>query len=325
MTPTPTPLESLPDAPASLATLRYQLEARQKQGLLDLLLPARGRVLAGRFAVGYPFAAGGQALLFEGHDLQSGHDVLIKQPFFDYRRPIQHGRREAAALRETLRVEHQVLNDCETGHLPRALALLQAPAVVPAAGDFLVLREETFLVEERIRGITLEQSALTVWRNRPPAHQEAWARKVAREYLIFWESLRQKGHFYGDTSARNILFEEGTGRVRTVDAACVVPAAEAVYLREATPAFLTPGLYRAAQRGEPVPGDAASMLPVLARVLYFALTRREPLNGDLPDVDDGALTDFSEECRAALRTMLSVDHDHQRLSQALQVVRSWAP
>jgi hypothetical protein len=50
MTSTPTLPESLPDAPASLATLRYQLEARQQRGLLELLLPARGRVLAGRFA-----------------------------------------------------------------------------------------------------------------------------------------------------------------------------------------------------------------------------------------------------------------------------------
>lgn len=301
-----------------------QLEARGQGGLLPLLREARGRELAGRFVVGEPFAAGGQALLFLATDRETGAEVLIKQAFFDYRRPILHGRREAAGRREALRVEHRVLTDGGSEYLPKTLAFLRAPALVPAAEDFLVLREETYLVLERIRGVTLEQAALTVWPSSTMAQREGWARRVAGEYIRFWEGLRGRGYFYCDTNPKNILIEEGTGRVRVVDAACVVPAGERVVLSEAAPAFLTPRLWQAATQGEEVPGDASTMLPVLAKVLIFALTRVEQANGQLPSLAEPGLEACSEGCRDALRTMLLLEHEPARVRGALSLLRSWA-
>jgi hypothetical protein len=273
--------------------------------------------------VGEPFAAGSQSLLFEGIDLRDGRSVLIKQAAFDYRRSILLGRREAASRREAIRVEHQVLQDCTTGHLPEPIALLVAPAILPVARDFLVLREETYLVQEWLRGVTLEAAALRVWKNHPMERREVWARRVAGEFLTFWTGLRARGHFYGDISARNILLEEGSGRVRVVDAACSLPAREQVVLREATPAFLTPGLFAAAREGRPVPGDEATLLPMLAKVLHFSLTCREPENGGEPSLEDPALASASEACREALRTMLRTEHEPASLPGALALVRSW--
>lgn len=323
MSPT-APITLVPPARSEpLERLREQLAAAGQTGLLDELLPARGRVLAERFQLGDPFAIGGQALLFEAVDLTNGEPVLVKQAAFDYRRPIRHSRREAATRRATIQVEHQVLRDRPTDHLPRAIALLTAPTVVPAASESLVLGHETFLVEERIRGMTLENASLLFWRTSPMAQREAWARKLGGSYLTCWLALLAQGHFYGDTNARNLLIEEGTGRLRVVDAACVVAAADRVRLREAAPAFLTPTLHRAVLAGEPVPGTAATMLPVLARVLLFALTAREPHAGELPDLTRPEFSALSAGARAALSAMLALDTAPETLGARMPLLRSW--
>lgn len=303
--------------------LRTQLEARNQRGLYDVLAAAEGQVLAGRYRVVQPFAAGGQALLFEAQDADSGRVVLIKQASFDYRRPIQYSRADAASRREPLRVEHDVLRACSTGHLPSPLAFLRAPSLVPAARGSNVLGEETFLVMERIRGAPLDQIALSVWPRLPSAIREQSAKTIASEYLRFWEALRASGHFYGDTNARNILLEEGTARLRVVDAACVLPAAARVTLREAAPAFLTPRLLASALEGRPLPGNAATMLPALGKVLHFLLTRLQPLNGQLPPADPPELREYTQACREALQAMTAMDGDEASLDRTMAALRSW--
>jgi hypothetical protein len=81
-----------------------------------------------------------------------------------------------------------------------------------------------------------------------------------------------------------------------VDAGSAVPAAETLILPGFTPAFTTPNLFAAASASRPVAGSLASVLPLLAKVLHFALSRREPLNGQMPDLAEPALEPYSPLC-----------------------------
>ncbi len=306
------------------ARLRLSLAADGREGLYRLLVAACSATIGGRFQLEELFAAGRQSILFSAIDQRTGRAVLVKQPSFDYTRPLQVSRAEAARARAALRTEYEVLGACTTGHLPGAVALVIAPSPIPAAKDFNVLgREEVFVVEERIAGRTLEQAAMGEWPRMAAEERERLVREIAEEALRFWSTLRRDGYHYGDTSARNLLLEDGTDRVRVVDAACVCPAAEKVVVRECSAAFLTPRLYEAIRQGQPITGSEAGFLPVLAKVLHFALTRRQPTDGTMPDFVVPEMAPYSAECRLVLRTMAEVDGDDGRLGEALAVLREW--
>jgi hypothetical protein len=297
--------------------LRLKLEADGKPGLYELYQAASGALLGGRFRLGLPCAAGQQALLIEAVERSTGRPVLVKQIAFDYRRPIQYSRAKVASLRHLLWQEHQVLQACTTGHLPEPIALLTSEPVVPAAAESNVLgRGEVFLIEERIDARTLDVVASSM-PAEPAVERELLARRVAREYLRFWTALQAAGYHYGDLNTQNILVESGTGKVRMVDAACVVAAGPSVVVREFTPAFLTPRLHEAMTEGRPVPGSLASVLPVLSKVLHHVLTGRVPWNGQMPDWHALDLALFSPQLRKALRCMAEVDGDEARLPDAL--------
>jgi hypothetical protein len=302
---------------ASTNNLRLRLEADGKPGLYELYAGAAGAVIGGRFRLDRPFAAGRQALLYEATEIETGRAVLVKQVAFDYRRPIQYSRAAAAGLRHALWLEYQALAACQTGHLPAPLALLTTASPVPAAAGSNVLgQNEVFLVEERIDALTLDAHAATVLPGLPPARREQAARLVAREVLSFWSALARAGYHYSDLNAQNILIEKGTGRVRLVDAACVVPVADRIVVREFTPAFLTPQLHAALTSGTPVPASLAVVLPVLAKILYFILTGKTPFNGALPDWNAPEISPYSPALRTALRCMANVDGDESLLPEA---------
>jgi hypothetical protein len=297
--------------------LRLKLEADSKPGLYELYAAASGAVLGGRFRLIAPFAAGQQALLYEAVDSETSQLVLIKQVAFDYRRPIQYSRAEAASRRHALWMEYQALGACQTGHLPAPVALLTTTSPVPAAAGSNVLgTNEVFLVEERIDALTLDAYAATVLPDLGAEQRERFARTVAREYLTFWSGLARAGYHYSDLNAQNVLIENRTGRVRLVDAACVVPVAPQIVVREFTPAFLTPLLHATLTAGKTVPASLAIVLPVLAKVLHFILTGKVPFNGAMPDWTAPELDPYSLALRTALRCMANVDGDESLLPAA---------
>ncbi|HEU4407847.1 MAG TPA: hypothetical protein VFS43_21475 [Polyangiaceae bacterium] len=197
-----------------------------------------------------------------------------------------------------------------------------APSPLPAAADFRKFADELFLVQALIDDPTLERAATTRWPALEAPAREREAKRVACELKWFWEGLREAGLHYGDLSARNVLVAPG-GATRVVDAGCAVPAASRVVLREFTPAFLTPRLYAAAAAGEPVPGDLSSVLPAVAKILHFALTLAQPLNGAPPDLAAPALAAYSPACRRALASMAEVDGDGERVERALADLAAW--
>jgi hypothetical protein len=304
--------------------LRLLLEAEGRPGLFPLLVEAAGAVLAGRFRLDELLAVGRQSYLFAATDLSLGGSVVVKQPALDYRNPLHYHRASVSRLRQALRTEYRVLEACGTGHLPRPVALLTEPAAVPAAAASPVLAAgEVFLVEEFIPGPTLTEAALTAWPALPAGEREAAARRLAGEFVDFWEALRGAGWHYGDVSAENLLLEEGGGRLRVVDAGSAVPAGAEVAGVGFTPGYTTPQLFAALACGLPVPGTLAAVGPPLAKVVHFALTRREPLNGALPDLDDPALDSYSPACRRALAALLDLDARPGDLPQAREALARW--
>jgi serine/threonine protein kinase len=307
------------------ARLRLSLVAEQCPDLLPLLDATRGAVVGGAYRIGGLLASGRQFFVWLGAEPDTGRAVVLKQARFDYRHPVRYGRAEAEHLRRAIRKEYEVLLADRTGTLPRPLALLVTDSPVPAASLAPALaRNEVFVAEEFIRGPTLTELALRVWPDHPPAEREATASRLGAAFVGFWESLRDNGWHYGDLSSDNLLVESDTGRLRVVDGGSAVPAAEAVVLSGFTPAFTTPRLFAAASAGQPVAGSVASVLPLLGKVLYFTLTRREPLNGLLPDLADPALEVYSPMCRLVLELLLDLDGRPERLHEARQALARWA-
>jgi serine/threonine protein kinase len=269
-------------------------------------------------------AVGRQSFVFAATDRDSGQGVVVKQPAFDYRKPLLYSRAAIHQARESLAREHDVLSACTTGHLPRPIALLTDRSPIPSAQESTVLRsEERFLVEERIDGQTLTRLALQDWPTLDPKLREVAARRIAREFLAFWESLRQNGWHYGDLGSDNLIVESAGG-LRVVDGGSAVPAGERVILTGYTPAFTTPRLYEVLAHGRPVAGDLSTMLPALAKLLHFALTRKEPLNGAFPDLDSPALEAYSPGLRSTLAALLGLDTSPEQLPMARAALTRWA-
>jgi hypothetical protein len=65
------------------------------------------------------------------------------------------------------------------------------------------------------------------------------------------------------------------------------------------------------------------VLPPLAKVLHFFLTRAEPLNGALPNPTPENLTAYSKECREALAAMLLLDTSPGNIELAKNAISAW--
>jgi len=310
-------------SPERLIELR--LTAAGLGGLFPLLREAQGAVLAGRFRLVRLLAAGRQSFIFAALDVAAGGEVVVKQVAFDYRKPAGYDAALVGRLRAGLAREFAALRACGNAAFPQPIALLTGPAVVPAARGNLALAEgETFLVQEKIDGATLRDLVWRGWRGLGRAELEAAGRRLSRDFWSFWEQVRSAGWLYTDVSPTNLLVERDGGRLRVVDAGSVIPAAGRVVVLGYTPAFATPNLLANFAAGTPVPGTAAVVLPLLAKVLHLALTREEPVNGALPDLGGAALAAYSSACREALASLLDLDAHPERLPEAEAHLSAWA-
>jgi hypothetical protein len=301
--------------------LGLTLEAQGRGALLPLLDEARGSVVAGRFTIDRLLAAGRQSFVFLAHS--GAQRDVIKVCAFDYTRPLQLSRSEVASAQRTLEREHEVLSACPAGHLPSPVALVRCTSPVPAASEIAALGgTEVALIEEHIEGARLSELALGPWRRLDPTAREAAARRIAEQFLRFWDGLLAAGWLYGDVSADNLLIDPA-GRLRVVDAGSAVPIAPEVVLTGFTPAFTTPHLFDRLSHDQPVPGDASVILPAFAKVLHFALTRREPFNGALPDLADPSFQECSHECKRVLSALLELDARPTTLPDARDLLERW--
>jgi hypothetical protein len=303
--------------------VRLELGADGRAGLFELLQQAAGAVVGERFVVEGLWAAGRQVHVFAARERASKTPVILKQPAFDYRNPLQYGRREAARMRETLAREHEVLRAARAGYLSAPVAMIEGPAIVPEGRESRVLGVgEVFAVEEWLDAIPLAEAALGAWPSLPAAAREAAAARIAAEFVVFWDDLAQGGWLYIDVNAFNLLVAR-TGGLRVVDAGSAVRAAPEVVLPGVSPAFTTPVLWEGVNAGRPFPGVLATVLPLLGKVLHFALTRHEPYNGAMPDLDDPALGEYSRACREALGALVGLDGHPRGEAAARAAIARW--
>ncbi len=302
--------------------LRLVLRAQGRGALVKDLDAAAGAVLGDRFQIERLLAAGRQSFVFLASDC--GVPCVVKLPALDLGRPLSITRADVASGQRALEMEHRLLQACSTRHLPAPVALHFATSPLPAAARVPAARGKTLvLVEDLVAGQRLSELALGPWRDLGAPAREDVVRRVAVEFVRFWDALLDQGFFYGDVSADNILIEP-RGRVRVVDGASGAPRADMIDLPGFTPAFTTPRLHDLLRAGAPVPGNAASILPALAKVLHFALTRREPLNGQMPDLAGPELASCSPQSRAALSAMLDLDRHPEDLPRAQEALERWA-
>ena len=172
------------------------------------------------------------------------------------------------------------------------------------------------------RGLTVTELALRVWPHRSASERELAVARLAADFVAFWERLHEAGWFYGDMSADNLLVERA-GKLRMVDAGNAVPVADQVVLTGFTPAFTSPRIFAAASGGLPIPGTLASVLPSLGKVLHFALTGHEQLNGHLPNLDDPGLMNYSPHCRLVMELLAEIDQRPEKAADARNAVTHW--
>ena len=187
---------------------------------------------------------------------------------------------------------------------------------------FALARDEVFVAQEYIRGLTITKLALCVWPARPALERESLVATLAEEFVVFWEMLLASGWFYGDMSADNLLVEP-TGKLRLVDAGNAVSAGDEVTLTGFTPAFTSPRVFAAATEQRPIPGTIATILPCLGKIVHFALTGREQLNGHLPDLNDPALAHYSPHCRLVMELLADVDERPEKARDTRNAIAGW--
>jgi hypothetical protein len=304
--------------------LRLSLLADRCPNLLPLLEAAYGAAVGGTYRIEGLLAVGRQFFVWLAAEAASGREVVLKQARFDYRYPARYGRADAEQFRRAIRKEYDVLLADRGGTLPRPLALLVTDSPVPAASRSPALaRDEAVVAEEYVCGLTLAELALRVWPDRPPEECEATVARVASAFVTFWEQLWANGWHYADISADNLLVGEPAGALRVVDGGSAVPAGEEVVVPGFTPAFTTPRLFEAMMTGRPVPGTLASVLPQLGKVIHFALTRREPWNGQPPPLSEPALSAYSRPCLRTLEAFARLDEFPESLPDARAALSEW--
>ena len=304
--------------------LELKLTADGRGSLLPLLRAAEGAVLNGRYRIDRLLAAGRQSFVFAATDRNTGGEVVVKQTAFDYRKPIRYGAKRIQELRRGLQHEFEVLQSAPAGYFPQPIALVTGPAIVPAAErNFALHQDELFLVEEKIDGNTLRELGWRAWRSLAPTVKEQIAKKLAADVWRFWEELGASGWFYTDLSPTNLIVERTRSRLRIVDAGSVVRVSPMVTLTGYTPAFTTPNLLEAFVADRAIAATPAVVLPMLAKILHFFLTLREPINGLLPALDFEELNAYSPMCRTALQQLLDLDAFPERVDPARKTLLDW--
>jgi serine/threonine protein kinase len=303
--------------------LDLQLRAAGKPGLFSLLCAAEGVLVGGKFRIQCPLAAGRQSFVFLASD-ENGNRVVVKQPAFDYLRPAQHTIASVARARQMLYREFAVLTSAASSFLPQPYGFFVQDPIIPAAMECNALEsDEIYLALEFIEGESIHQLALGAWRNEPPAARERRLLQLAQDFARFWQDLHAAGWHYCDVSPSNLLVERATGRLRVLDAGSVVAASESITLAVVTPAYCTPNVYEAYRSGRQVPGTLASALPLLGKIMHFAMTLDEPLNGRLPDLKSPELAKYSAGAQRTIAAFLSLDQDPTRLEKARAALETW--
>jgi serine/threonine protein kinase len=304
-------------------SLELMMRASGRPRLFELLREAVGEVIADRFEIVAPFASGAQSHVFLARDRRTHCEVIVKQAAFDYSRPLSVGRNQVASARERLRREHGLLVRSPTHHMPRPIALaFGAPIVKSARASSVFGGPELYLVEEKIEGSTLGECALAIWPRLTSEERERQAAHVAREFILFSGHLLRAGWFYPDVSAQNLIVKP-SGVLRVVDAGSAVEREDDVALREFTPAFTTPVLLQKLYAGARIPATLSTTLPLLAKLLHFALTRSEPLDGRLPDLELLRIAGYSYACTRAIEAMLDLDANPDSIERAELLLEEW--
>jgi hypothetical protein len=309
--------------------VKLQFDADGRAGLFPLLEMATNSVLGDRFLLQSLWAAGRQVFVWRAFDQETKKQVIVKQAAFDFRNPLQYSRKDVFQMRQVLRFEHEVQSHCQTGHMSKPIALISCDSIIPAAKESRVLgANEVFAVEEWVEAKPIYELALAS-SSVPLEVHERRAAQMAGSFVSFWENLYEAGWLYVDVNAYNLLFDvennqcQRGSRLRVVDAGSVLSASPEVILHGISPAFATPNLWQSVAEKRPLPGSLALVLPPLAKVLHFFLTRAEPLNGELPNPSPENLTAYTKECREALSAMLLLDASPGKIEFAKNAIAAW--
>ena len=303
--------------------LRLKLITVGLDGLLPILQTALGQTVGQRYVIQDVLTVGSQFIVFLATDQTGGEEVIVKQALLDYRSPLKYSMSQTAQLRQYVANEFAVLTSSALGCMPRAVAQLEDAAAVAVGREYNALRNEQYVVQEQVRGITVEETALGPWKALCAGEREVRVRRLVSEFLEFWVDLYGTGFFYSDISPGNMMLEQDTGKLRVVDAASAIKVAPMVVFSACTPAYTTGPILEAATNARPLPGDISSIFPMLAKVAHFALTGLASTDGAMPNLQAAEYTRLSRPARRAMEVMLTTVEQPRNSEQALQLIGAW--
>ncbi len=286
---------------------RHPLGATTIAAALRLL----GAIVGGRYQILDLHAVGRESNVFVAIDLADSRTlVAIKTPV----ERLNHSAQERYSL------EHDVLRSEAAHYMPQPLLQDIAQPRGEDANEDVPALVMSYIphrnLYEHISGNSLKTDHT----------REATVSRIAIQFVHFWQRLLARGWFYGDVCTENIMCSSDGEVVWVVDAGSAVHADPFVKIGWHTPAYLTPNLHTLIRRRRAVHGTIQSVLPMLGKVLHFALTNRPPIPGRMPD--PSLLSDASEAARIAIQALLELDlqtarHAPQREKEALRALDRW--
>ncbi len=301
-----------------LGRLRLQMNAQGMADVVDIATGIQGTVV-GDFRLDTLWQIGAQFIVFRGTALTNGSVVAIKLPFVDYSRPVSFGARELHQAREAARAEWRALQaHAAAGVLPQPIALVEAPN--PLLADRAEsTRQETFVVEEWVPGLTLDEiRAASFAKGRPdPDEIESSTLTLAHILEAALQSLAPS--VFVDISSRNIFWNQGADapRVRLVDAGSVVDPGTTLwdaldpgtgmgklrvpitlcYMPARAFADYKAGVHRTASR--------QMMAGAVGKLLFEMATNSHPLEGEDPSFDSDAARALPESVRKCIAALMA--------------------
>ncbi|WP_316752676.1 class III lanthionine synthetase LanKC N-terminal domain-containing protein [Streptomyces herbicida] len=219
--------------------------------------PDAGRALlvADRYRIESVLRRSARGGVFSGQDLATGQPVVIKHA------------RAHVGVTPAGQDARDVL-----GHEARVLRELSGTGVVPDLIDLVETERATYLVEERLEGVTLRQFAAEQWSPGQTVGDQVW--QVATSLARAVSAVHAAGWTLCDLSPGNVMVGPA-GHCTLVDLELAARPGDRV-LRDNTPGYASPE-QRYAALVDRAPGPAADC-HALGGLLFLLAAGRDPLH-----------------------------------------------
>ncbi len=280
------------EAPVTTARERRigrRMESRGERPLFDSLLELRGIAMNDGYYLGDLVAVGGEGAIYDVRNVTRPRLRLVgKVALIPWHRPIRLTSRVLRAQRENIEAEARVLEEMQSGYMPRSLGIttFTNPLSEKERGGAFAASEPC-LVLERLRGYDLD-----VWLCQVHRGYLEWVPlrrvldRIALEMLRALADLERRGFICADLRPGNVRVMGRPDRtIRLLDAGSCVRIGDKDAAFPHVPSYLPPGAFWASEAGERLVPSVPTHATMAGRTLFEIATGESPQAGSEIDAD----------------------------------------